>query len=154
IGVAMSWTTSGGSFTNISTVSFTGSSSGQTITSRGSNFKNIKFTGSGYWTLQDTMTVTSTMTISAGTLDPSSNNCTSGTASCDIKVGGSWSSAGGTFVPQTSTVTFNSAVIQTLDPRGINFYNITFNSSPSGGSWLLLSSMTVTNNITLAKGTL
>ena len=60
------------------------------------------------------MTLTSTMTITAGTLDTSASNCSSGPC---IVVGGSWNNTGGTFYPNASTVTFNATTAaKSLNP--------------------------------------
>jgi len=68
--VGGSWTVTNGSFTQgTSTVTFNGTTSGNIITTHGSPFYNAFFTGSGgSWTLQSSMTVTSTMTIASGAL--------------------------------------------------------------------------------------
>ena len=76
---------SGGRFVvNTSTVTFTGNLSAQNITSRGNPFYNLYVNGgsSGYWTQQDSMTVTSNLTLNKGTLDTSATSC--GGASCNI----------------------------------------------------------------------
>src|SRR5258708_37341091 len=84
IGVVNDWNNTGGTFVvNQSTVTFTGttgtSGSPHHIQSGAANSKqpfwNVTFNGSGgYWTLQDSMTVTSSMTITNGTLDTSASN--------------------------------------------------------------------------------
>ena len=99
-----------------STVTFI-SSSAQTITNAGKNFNNVNFNGSGSWVLQDSMTVVSTMTLANGTLDTSAANC-SGT-SCNMAVGGSWYETNGSFLTNTSTITFNSATAQKFKPAVI-----------------------------------
>ena len=106
----------------------------------------------GYWTLQDSMTVTSTLTITQGALDTSGNNCSG--AACSMSVAAGWLNNGGRFVANTSTVTFNGTIAaQNITSRGSPFYNLYINGG-SNGYWTMLDSMTVNANLTLNKGTL
>ncbi|MFA5975688.1 MAG: hypothetical protein WC859_05915, partial [Elusimicrobiota bacterium] len=151
---------------NKSTVTLNGTATGNTITTYGSDFYNLYVNGGGgYWTLQDTMTVTGLLTIGAGTLDASAGNCTFGgaSASCNMVIGGSagsgsgasWMNTGGSFIPQTSTVTFTGNLSgQRIRSNGKNFYNLYINGSGSNAYWNLMSSMTVVGNLTTDGGTL
>jgi hypothetical protein len=150
IGVSSNWANIGGVFkAGTSTVTFMGSTAGLTIRSKGSpfGFVQINGVGGGYFTLLDSMTVTSTMTITQGTLDASNANL-------GVAVGGSWLNNGGAFEPQASTVTFTtpSAGTQTITSGNSNFGSVQFNGP--GGYWTLGSSLTVTSTMTLTKGTL
>jgi len=94
--------TSGSFVSGASTITFNASAPGRLITTQGYPFSNIAFSGAGgYWTLQDSMTVLSKVTLSAGTLD------TGAGSNFAIAVAGDWSSAGGTFMARQSTVSFN-----------------------------------------------
>jgi len=62
----------GGSYkAGTSTTAFVGTTVGQSIKSAGYPFGNVQINGSGgYWTLLDSMTANSTMTLTAGTSMP------------------------------------------------------------------------------------
>jgi hypothetical protein len=147
LSIAGSWVNTGGAFiANASTVTFNATVPGEIITSDGNNFSYVAFSGSGgYWTLQDSMTVTSSMTISAGTLDPSVSNH-------GILLAGSWYNTGGDFIARQSTLTFTATTAgQRIRSAGEPFGNVHFNGS--GGTWVLIDSMTVTSTMTIAAGT-
>src|SRR5207302_665516 len=129
-----------------STVAFNGTTAGQKITSAGKSFANVVINGSGgYWTLQDSMTVTSNMTITAGTLDTSGSNL-------GISVGGSWSNTGGAFTTNQSTVTFTATTAgQTIRSKGSPFKTVNIGSAGAGGYWTLIDSMTV-STATISSG--
>ena len=151
IGVAENWLNSGGLFNaRASTVTFTGALTGNTITSRGSPFGSVSLTGSGYWTLIDSMTLTSTMTVTNGTLDTSASNCSG--LSCNMTVAGSWYETNGTFLTNASTIAFTAATAQKIQTGGDPFNNIQFNNA--AGSWVMQDSMTVTSTMTISAGTL
>ena len=166
--VGLSWLNTGANFVaNASTVTFNGSATGQSIRSNGKNFANLYFNGSGYWTLLDSMTVTSTMTLAAGNLDTSGPNdlygpngpgtfaCNGNTTSCDIAVAGGWQNALGTsarFIAESSTITFTAATPQKMTSNGSPFFNLLFNNA--AGSWVLQDSMTVTSTLTITLGSL
>ncbi len=68
--VSSSWLNTGGVFTaRASTVTLAGARVGLSMKSKGYPFSNLQLSGTGYYTLVDSMTVTSTMTLTAGTLD-------------------------------------------------------------------------------------
>ncbi|MDE2215490.1 MAG: autotransporter-associated beta strand repeat-containing protein, partial [Candidatus Omnitrophica bacterium] len=73
--VGGSWTVSSGTFTpGTNTVSFTSTSTGQTITTGGQSFYNLTFSGAGGgWTLQDTLGVSQDLTQSNGTVNAGSH---------------------------------------------------------------------------------
>ncbi len=145
--VSSSWWNTGGAYNpRASTVTFTGSQTGLYIRSRGYNFGHVLITGPGYWTMVDSMTLTSTMTLTAGTLDASSNNF-------GQTIGGSWANTGGTFIPNASTTTFTAITSQQIVSNGSNFGYVLLGGA-GGGSWVLQDSMTVVSTITLAAGTL
>src|SRR4029077_8134851 len=113
ISVGGDWNNTGGFFTpSLSTVTFTGTTPGHIILSQKDPFTNVVINGSGgYWPLKDSMTITSTMTLTAGTLDTSSSNNA-------ILLGGGWANTGGTFTAHQSTVTLNGASPQTISNAG------------------------------------
>jgi hypothetical protein len=148
ITVGGSWTENAASVFTVgtSTIGFNGTSTGLGITNAGKPFNNLQINGvGGYWTLLDSMTVNSTMTVTAGTLDASANNY-------GISVGRDWLNNGGIFIAHQSTVTFTGAsTTQKIHSNGKNFANVLFNG---GGNWVLQDSMTVVSTMTLASGNL
>jgi len=71
----------------------------------------------GYWTMQDSMTLTSTMTLTAGSLDTSSNNY-------GITVGRDWKNNGGNFIVNQSTAMFTArSRMKKITSGGDPFYN-------------------------------
>jgi len=149
IGVGQSWIYSTGAFNaRSSTVTLTGSTASNTIKTGGFPFYNLQTTGSGIWVMQDSMTVTSTMTFSNGTLS-SSSNCP-GSTPCNVSVGGSWYVLGGTFTAVSSTVTFTAGSAQQIRSGGGSFNNLQFNGN--NGIWVILDSMTVTSSFVLSAG--
>ena len=144
-----SWTNNGFIFqNNISSVTFVGTTSGQTIQSGGQNFSYVNVNGNGgYWTLQDSMTVISTMTITKGTLDASTQA---------ITVNGSWMNTGGFFTSTApSMVTLTAPTTgQKIQSRGQKFPDLFINAGPSS-YWILKDSVTVsTLTFALNGGTL
>jgi len=122
IGVSSSWLNTGGVFLpQVSTVSFVGTTAGLFIKSNGSNFANVLVNGAGgYWTMLDSMTLTSTMTITGGTLNTGSGNNA-------ILVGRNWRNSVGAFIANQSTVTFNGTVSnEKIFSNGSPFNNIEF----------------------------
>jgi len=146
--VGGSWTAAAGAFTaGTSTVTFNSTATGKTITTGNNLFNTVIFNGTGgYWTMQDSMTVISSMTLTAGTLDTNSGS------NLGISVGKSWFNNGGIFVSNLSTVTFTGS-LSTLQikPNPSSFENVVFNGA---GTWTLQSSMTLTGSLTLTAGTL
>jgi hypothetical protein len=137
VSVGGNWTNSGGLFTpGTSTVTLSATGSGKTITSKGSSFYNLFFNGvNGYWTLQDNLTVLSTMTLSAGTLDTNSSG------SNQITLAGGWLTNGGTFIVNNSTVSFNGNSPQVIRNAGQAFA-VLFDSNTSSGGVIFASSFT------------
>ena len=99
-----------------STVTFTATTTGKTITTAGNSFYNLTFNGSGgEWTFQDAITADGNLTMTAGTLTGSQNitvnggNAT-GTSSGTITLtGGTFTLAGtGSFGVDTALWTFNN----------------------------------------------
>ena len=99
--VGGSWTNSG-TFTNsTSQVVFDATTTGKTITSGGSPFSAVSFSGvGGGWTLQDNITVANALTIANGDLNASSRTITLTSA------GTPFVKTGGTFTYGTSTVNY------------------------------------------------
>src|SRR5262249_51968349 len=142
-----SWTNNGGAFIpSASTVTFASTNTGQKITSNKNNFSYVQFNGSGgYWTLQDSITVGLTLTLTNGNVDSGANQA--------IWLGGSWWNNGGSYLPNASTVTFASTNVgQKIINGKSNFSFVQFNGS--GGYWTLQDSMTVVSSMTLTNGTL
>src|SRR5207302_6637215 len=150
IGVSYNWVNTGGIFTaNASTVSFNGTTAGHTIKSNGSPFGNVQVNGAGgYWTLIDSMTLTSTMTLTAGTLD---------TASQAILSMGNWTNNSGTFKANQSTITFAGGAAQTFNELSTTTFNMLVDSNTSSGGVTFASSFTASgltvNGAALASAT-
>jgi hypothetical protein len=91
-----------------------------------------------------TVDVNGDFTLLNGTLSPGSNNMT---------VAGSWINSGGTYVPGTSTVTFDgTAAGKTITSNGSPFYNLSV--SGTGGEWTPQDPLTVSNLLFIQSGTL
>lgn len=133
-------TLSAGKFINNGNdLTFAGTAGTWGITNAGNPFNNVTFNGSGgTWILVDSMTVASTMTITAGTLNtrPVTNN--------GILVGGEWVVNGGGFIANASSVTFaGSATNQRIRSGNQNFWKLII-AGP--GSWV-----TNTNAVTVGS---
>ncbi len=142
----------GGNFTNAGTytkgtetLTLTGTST-QTVTTNSSSLYALTINGSGgTYTLQDALTTTNTLTITAGTLDTKSGS------NYAISVGGNWSSAGN-FSARLGTVTLTGTGSQTITLSPDHFYNLTINAS--GGTYTLQNTLYTDNNLTITAGTL
>jgi|GEM_PF-3776110 len=148
--VGGSWANAGSFSANSSTVTFNGTTSGQTIASNASSFANLQITGAGgFWTLSDPLTVVSTLTLTNGTLDTGSNNA--------ITLGGGWAQAAtATFNSNASTVTFNGAAAQKINSTGEVFAYLV-DANVTAGGLIFSSSFTATgftiNSVSLASPT-
>ena len=92
--------------------------------------------GGGTWILQDSMTVTSTMTLTGGTLDTSANNQ-------EILLQGGWVSNGGSFNARKSTVTLNGSNAQIINSAGTVF-EVLWDSNAAANGVTFASSFTAT----------
>jgi hypothetical protein len=140
---------SGSSWSHSGTTSFKSTSTGKTITSNGKTLScSLNFNGSGgAWTLQDALTTTASITLTAGTLTPVSNT---------ITLGGNWANNGGTFTSGTSTVTFNGSTNATLSGSSSTaFYNVTVNKGTSVSNILEITGpMSMTGDLIMTNGLL
>lgn len=166
LSVGGDWVNTGGAFVgNESTVTFTASTSGRSITSNGMPFSHVRFSGTGGWTLQDAMT-SKNLTMDAGTLDTYSLGnlpiTITGHAfwnaggillnASSVTVHGDWTRAGTSFTLGTSTVAFVGGGAKTLSTAGQPFYNLTFNDA--SGRWSVPgSSVIVQNAFSVQAGT-
>ncbi len=147
--VSSNWINSGTFTSSGDTVTFNATTAGHIITNGGSPFANVQFAGvGGYWTLQDSMTVTSTMTITSGTLDTKSGS------NFGISVGSEWLNSNGTFTVNNSTVTWTGAGSNLrIQSNNFPFFRMYFTGP---GSWqtdtdpVTISSHVIINNGTLA----
>ncbi len=138
-----------GNFTNngtylkeTSTININGTGT-QTIKTNGSQLYNLTQNGSGgTYTLQDALSVSNNLTITAGTLDVKSGS------NYGVTVGGTWSRSG-TFTPRTGilTLTGTSTFADTM-----SFYDITINGSTK--TITLGAALTATHTLTITAGTL
>ncbi|MCX5705570.1 MAG: filamentous hemagglutinin N-terminal domain-containing protein, partial [Candidatus Omnitrophica bacterium] len=125
------------------TVEYYGSSSYTGLVG-GNSYHNLIFNGSGAYTLNQPLLVTTDLTISAGTVN----------APTSITIGGNFSRAtAATFNHNNGTITFNAATTgKTITTNGSSLANVTINGI--GGGWTLQDDLTVTNTFTLSNGTL
>ena len=125
IGVSSNWVNNGGVFTaGLSTVTFNAATAGHTIQSNGSAFGNVFFNGSGaVWTLQDALTVNSTMTLNAGTLNTGSSQ--------SVAIGSNWTNNGGAFIANQSTISFIGNAAQIFKEPTTTF-NVFIDSNNAG----------------------
>jgi Domain of unknown function (DUF2341) len=129
-----------------STVTFTATTTGKTISTQGSSFNNISFTGvGGNWAFaSSTVTALDNFTIATGTVTLATGTTT---------VGGSFSNTGGTFMHNNGVLQLNAnASGKTIEARGSSFYSITFNGT--GGAWSFVdTNATSTSNFNILAGT-
>ena len=104
ISVSGNWSNSG-TFTSSGTVTLTGTSSANTLKSNGSSFSALTINASGdTYTLQDKLTTTRDLTLTAGTLVASTFN---------VQVGGNMSVTSGSFTGGSGTVAVTSNLTMT-----------------------------------------
>ena len=131
------------------TITFAGTSGTNGIATANNPLYNVTFNGAGgTWVLQDSMTVISSITLNAGTL-----NSNTGTALNGLAVGREWINGGGTFLTNSSSVTFTGSGtnlrIQSGDDQ---FYKLIFTGT---GKWVTNSyALTVTSTVLVNAGTL
>ncbi|MCK5591010.1 MAG: DUF2341 domain-containing protein, partial [Candidatus Pacebacteria bacterium] len=136
------WDATGGTFNSASsTVEFTSTMAGKTITVNDNSFWNLTFNGSGGgWTFQDDATTTNDFTIIQGTATSSSGT---------LSVGGDWLNLG-TFNHGSGTVIFNSALTGIgIYPNSSLFHVVTFNNSLGG--WSITGNATSSDNWNLTN---
>ncbi len=96
--VGRGWMNHGGIFTTINrNVIFNGSASDALILAGSQTFSDIQITGSGVWTLQDDVPVSSLFNVSAGTLTYATS-----TVIAPISINGNTEVSGGTFTGQSA----------------------------------------------------
>jgi hypothetical protein len=143
VSVGGNWANFGTFTPRTGTVTLTGTGAGGTITSGSSSFYNLTQNGSGgTYTLQDPLSTTNNLTITAGTLDTKSGG------NYNVTVGGTWSRSG-MFVPQWSTLTLTGT---STFSDSMTFYNLTINGS--GKTVTLGSALNLNRDLTITAGTL
>jgi alpha-tubulin suppressor-like RCC1 family protein len=173
ISVAGSWINAATVTAGTSTVTFTATSTGKTITSGGSAFNNVIFNGSGGgWTTASDMTIGNNMTLTAGTFGSSLQDNTI-TITSDLLVNGGTLSGGANITVNGGDVTGNGTINLTggtflVDGTGSfggstawTFYNLTFGdgtgtatTTKTGANAItILNGMRVAANQTLEAGT-
>lgn len=117
------------------------SSSAEVLTSGGSSFNNVVFSGSGSWSFSDANAdANGYLRIHQGTLNMPTGIFT---------VGGSYDN-NATVVPGTGTLTFDSSDTgETVDFGNSPLYNVIFNQA--NGGWTMANPATTTNNFTLTS---
>lgn len=141
--------TNNGTFTHGggSTVVLNSASGTKTITDGSSAFYNLSLTGASTFNLSSTLDVANNLTISAGTLDVTTNNYA-------VNVGGDFTLSGtGVFTSRSGTVTMNSTGSKSLDPRTSSFYTLVINKTSGGSVTLTGNDLSLSNNLTLSAGT-
>jgi len=143
--VAGSWSNSGTFNHSNATVTFDGTSIGETITATTSDFYNVEFdSGSGGWEFTANATTANDFIITAGTV-----TSTDGT----LAVGNNFDSSGGTFYANSGTVKFFATDSgNQITTNESDFYQLLFDGS--GGSWTLQDHTTSTATTTVDTGTL
>lgn len=119
--VARNFNQTAGIFNHTSTLTFTGTSTYYATTTANSNFQHVTLNASGGTLVLagSGLDIAGDLTITAGTLDASTNKCSS--ASCPITLTGDWLNSG-TFTPRTGTTTF-AGTAQSLS-GATTFYNL------------------------------
>lgn len=92
-------------------------------------------------TLNTSLSMGGDLILAAGILKANGNT---------ISVGGKWNNTGGTFTKDTSTVRFVGTAVNTIEPRGQNFYLMIFDAST--GSYTFTSAVVTTLNLSIASG--
>ena len=128
-----------------STFTFTATTTGKTIAPQNASFYNIVFNGSGgNWAFSGgAATSTNDFTISAGTVTLPTGTTT---------IGGSFQNTAGTFMHNNGTIYFTSTASgKSVRGNGSNFYNLTFNGT--GGGWTFMdTNATSSQNVIIANG--
>ncbi|MGF1587453.1 MAG: hypothetical protein ACFCUM_19205 [Bacteroidales bacterium] len=147
ITVGDNWTSSSGTFNaGNSTVILNAASGTRDINMGSDSFYNLEIMTGGIYRLNENLNISNNLTISGGTLN--SNGY-------DMSVGGSWTNSG-TFTQGTRTLMFNGSLgTHSIDNGGGNLYNLAINSGNGTGNaiYRLANNLTVSNNLTLSKGT-
>ncbi|MEM3771669.1 MAG: hypothetical protein QXW80_05120, partial [Candidatus Micrarchaeia archaeon] len=117
------YTNSGNFIHNNGTLTFNSASTGKTITTGGSSFYNLVFTGGGSWNFQDSATTSNDLQILSGTVNSNYNMAVFGG---DVTGDGVLNWTGGEFlVAGTGNFGGNS---------DWNFYNLTFGTGSDSGT--------------------
>ena len=137
-------TTSGSFVANGGHVVFDSPDSGEIITTAGSDFNEVTFTGSGGWSMNDTnATATGAFTIQSGTVTLPSGV---------LSVGGSFRNVGGSFIHNTSHLVIATSSAASLLVSGSDLYGVTFTG---GGSYTMEdNSLSVFDDLLLNSGSL
>ncbi len=149
ITVSGNWLNSGTFTSRSGTVTFNATTTGKTITSGsvGSSFYGLTFNGvGGGWTLQDNMTVSNVLTITAGTLDASSKIITlSGTTGTPFVNSGTFTASASSIKYTGNNLNGNTTVA-----------NVTYNNLilDAAETFVLAGITTVNGNLTITAGTL
>lgn len=129
-----------------STVTFTATTTGKTITPRTSSFYNIVFNGvSGNWAFSGAATSSNDFTITNGTVTLPNATTT---------VGGSFVNTGGTFMHNNGVLLLTSTSAgESIRVNGSNLYSLI--ADGTGGSWSFVDThATTSNNFTIANGSI
>ena len=133
------------SFTRASsTVTFTATTTGKTISPDQSEFFNVTFNGSGgAWDFVDIhATATNDVTITTGSVT---------LASTTMTVGGSLANTGGSFDAGSTTLKFTSTNPETIEVNGSDTHNLIFQG---GGTYTYVDTLaTTTGDVSITNGT-
>ncbi|MBN8705465.1 MAG: hypothetical protein J0L62_06290 [Bacteroidetes bacterium] len=147
ITVANSFTNSGTFTAGTSTLVLTSASGTKTISNGGSSFYNLTLSGASTFNLSAALTVTNNLSVSAGTLDVTTNNYA-------LNIGGNLAISGtGILTSRSGTITMNGTGAKTLDPRTSSLYALVINKTGGGSVTLTTNNLTLSNNLTLTAGT-
>jgi len=147
--------TVGNTFTNTSvftpgassTVILTAASGTKTLANGGSSFYNLTISGGATFNLSGALTVSNNLSISAGTVDLTTNNY-------GLNVGGNLDITGtGVLTTRSGIITMNGTGSKTLNPRTSTFYSLVVNKTGGGTVTLTTNDLTLNGNLTLTAGT-
>ncbi len=151
VNVSGNWSNAG-AFTGSGTVTLSGTSASGTLKSGGSSFSALIVNGSGgVYTLQDALTTTGGLTLTAGTLAAGSSNVAIGGdlgisagsfigGAGTVAITGNLAMTGGTYTGGAGSlsvggsVTVDNAVVNGADPTLVGYWPLDDTSSPSADS--------------------
>ena len=132
----------------------------------GNSYTNLTFNGTGgSWALGAALTVNGTLSLAAGSFAAGNNSVTVGggislsggamISSGTVTDAGNFSRSAGSFT-STGTLTFNSsAAVQSFDPNGSSFANVTISNTFAGTPTVTLSNaLSMSGDLTISNGTL
>ncbi|TSC72128.1 MAG: RTX toxins and related Ca2+-binding domain [Parcubacteria group bacterium Gr01-1014_38] len=139
-----------------STVTYDGTASYTTALAAGNTYSNLTFNGSGgVWEPNGAVTVSGTLTLTAGTFDLDGQNLTNTGGSfvnnATLRLTGGETLTGFTNDTDSGTVAYDGAASYTSLVAGNSYNHLTFNGT--GGSWIHTATLDVNGTLTITAGT-